>query len=140
MKKKKLNSLLVGFQKFQKNKFFKSGINLAYTCINRSNSSKLIANYIKFYLTKIKRPNFFLQFLKNILNVFIKQHFSKLNQIQIKIKGRLSGVPRAKNKLIKIGNKGIPVLTLNSNIDFCEETVFTANGTISVKVWTYKKL
>ena len=138
--KKQLKSSLVELRKFQKTIFFKDGISLAYSCIKNPHSSKIITNYMKSYLTKIKRSNFFLRFVKILLNTFVKKKASQIKQIQIKIKGRINGASRAKSKLINIGNKGIPILTINSNIDFHEETVFTSNGTLGVKVWVYKKL
>ena len=138
--KKILNFLYIKLRKFQQTKFFKNGIFLLYICIKNSSSSQLLANYIKFYLKKLKKHNFFLAFLKNVLNLFIHKNFSKLKQIKIKIKGRLNGAPRAKNRVIELGKKKIPILTINNKIDYFESTSYTANGTLGIKVWTNKKL
>lgn len=33
---------------------------------------------------------------------------------------------------------GIPLLKINSKIDYFEETAFTSNGTLGIKVWVYE--
>jgi ribosomal protein S3 len=53
--------------------------------------------------------------------------------IKIKIKGRINRRPRAKYRIITIGN--IPFMTLKSDIDYSETTAYTSNGTLGVKVW-----
>jgi ribosomal protein S3 len=122
---------LVNMKKYEKNDFFKEGVNILYTCSTEPNSANLLAEFISNQLQKLKRHNFFLKFIKSTLNIFKSQN------IKIKIKGRFNGSPRAKRKIINIGN-GVPVLTLNSNIDYAEKTSFTANGTFGVKVWINK--
>jgi ribosomal protein S3 len=70
--------------------------------------------------------------------MFGTKTFSIAKGIKIKIKGRFNGAPRAKHKIINIGNN-MPVLTLNSNIDYAETTSYTSNGTFGVKVWVCEK-
>ena len=123
---------LVNLKKYEKNEFFKDGINILFNCSTKPNSADLLAEFISTQLQKLKRHNFFLKFIKATLNIFKSQN------IKIKIKGRFNGAPRAKHKLIVIGN-GVPVLTLNSNIDYAEKTSFTSNGTFGVKVWIHEK-
>lgn len=130
-----LRKKLVLLRKYQKNEFFKEGINLAFFCMNSKNSANLISNFISTNLRKLKRHNFFFKFIKSIFTVFILKTFSsKIKGIKIKIKGRFNGAPRAKHKIIHIG-KNMPVLTLNSKIDYSETTAYTLNGTFGVKVW-----
>lgn len=127
-KTKLIKKKLVSIKKYEKNEFFKDGINILYTCSNKPNSANLLADYISTQLEKLKHHNFFLKFIKSALTIFKSQN------IKIKIKGRFNGAPRAKHKLIVIGN-GVPVLTLKSSVDYSEKTSYTANGTFGVKVW-----
>jgi ribosomal protein S3 len=129
---------LIRLKKYQKNDFFKEGVNLIFTSIINRNSSQLLANYISVNLKKLKRHNFFLRFLKSILNTFINKKFSRVKGVKIKIKGRINGAPRAKKKILKVG-KRMPVMTINSPISYAENTAFTSNGTLGVKVWISEK-
>jgi ribosomal protein S3 len=141
IKKKKLILLkkkLIRLKKYQKNDFFKEGVSLMFTSIINRNSAQLLATYIASNLKKLKKHNFFLKFLKSVLGIFINKNFSKVKGIKIKIKGRINGVPRAKHKIIKIG-KRMSILSINSPISYAENTAFTANGTLGVKVWVNEK-
>lgn len=136
-KKKWITTNLIKLRKFQNSEFFKDGINILYYCINKKESSDFLAKFIGFYLKQLKRPNFFLRFLKSSLKLLIHKEFSQLKRVQIRIKGRLNGAPRAKNRFIKIG-KDVPNLTINSKINYAESTAYTSNGTIGIKVWMYE--
>lgn len=130
-----LKKKLVALRKYQRNEFFKEGVNLAFSCVNTVNSANLISSFISTNLRKLKRHNFFLKFIKSILTIFILKTFSsKIKGIKIKVKGRFNGAPRAKHKIINIG-KDMPVLTIGSKIDYSETTAYTINGTFGVKVW-----
>lgn len=127
---------LVNIKKYEKNDFFKEGVNILYTCCKEPNSADLLATFIATQLKKLKRHKYFLTFIKSTLSIF------KSKNIKIKIKGRFNAAPRAKHKIILIGN-GVPALTLKSNIDYSEKTSYTLNGTFGIKVWikakTHKK-
>jgi ribosomal protein S3 len=130
-----LKKKLVSLRKYRRNEFFKEGVNLAFSCVNNEKSSELISNFISTNFRKLKRHNFFLKFIKSILTVFVLKTFSsKISGIKIKVKGRFNGAPRAKHKIINIG-RNMPVLALNSKIDYAETTAYTINGTFGVKVW-----
>lgn len=134
-KKNVISSSLVKLNKYQKNDFFKVGVTLLYSCIANSRSSELISKYVAFYLKRLKKHKFFLNFLKNTLKKFLNKNFSKIKRIKISVKGRFNGAPRAKTKTLYIGVP--PFLTLNSDINYSESTSFTSNGTFGIKVWTY---
>lgn len=137
--KQKLKENIIKLRKFQQNEFFKKGLSKLNIFVANAHSSWFLAALIATYLKKLKHPNFFLRFLKIALKVLINQKkYSMFEGIQIKIRGRLNGAPRSKHKLINIG-KNIPVLTLNSKINYGESTAYTANGTVGIKVWTYQK-
>jgi len=129
---KSIKKGLVNIKKYEKNEFFKEGVNTLYTCSTEPKSAKLLAKFIATQLQKLKRHNFFLRFIKSTLTIF------KFQNIKIKIKGRFNGAPRAKHKIIVIGNS-VPTFTLSSNIDYAEKTSYTLNGTFGVKVWIYEK-
>jgi ribosomal protein S3 len=133
-KVKLLKKTLALLRKYNRNSFFKDGVNLMYTCAKRKDSSELLAQFVANELKKLKRHNFFLRFLKATLAIFCSKAFSKLGGIKIKVKGRFNGAPRARTKTIKIGN--VPVLTLSSDISYGEAVSFTSNGTFGVKIWT----
>jgi len=128
---KLLKKNIANLRKYEKNEFFKEGINTLYICSKKPNSSELLATFIATQLRKLKRHNFFLKFLKSTLAILESQN------IKIKIKGRFNGAPRAKHKIINVGN-GVPALTMNSSIDYSEKTAYTSNGTFGVKVWIYE--
>jgi Ribosomal protein S3, C-terminal domain len=137
-KTKLLKLRLINFKKYDKNKFYKDGINLIFTCATQKNSANLLAQFIATQLSKMKRHKFFLNFIKATLLLFYKNNLSNIQGINIKIKGRFNGAPRAKHKIIRIGN-GVPNLTIDSKIDYFEETAYTSNGTFGVKIWIHEK-
>ena len=130
---------LVKLKKYQRNDFFKEGLNLIGLTTNTRNSASLISNYIATNLSKLKRHNFFLRFVISLLTTFISKGLSKTIQgIKIKIKGRLNGAPRAKHKIVVIG-KNISIIKLDSTVNYSESTSYTINGTIGVKIWVCEK-
>lgn len=137
-KAKTLKKILVKLKRYKQNEFFKEGIGNLFSTILYPNSASLMAKFITSQLQKQKRHNFFLRFLKTAASILIKSKFSNINGIKLKITGRLNGARRARRRIIQIGS-GVPVLSLNSNIDYSEDTAFTSNGTIGVKVWIYSK-
>ena len=81
----------------------------------------------------LKRHNYFLIFLKQVLDLLVKTKVSKMKGIKIVVKGRFNNVPRAKTKIILIGN--IPIQTLEKDINYHESAAYTKNGTYGIKVW-----
>lgn len=132
-----LQEKLVSLKKYQRNEFFKEGVNLMFMCVMNKKSAYLLSEYISINLKKLKKHNFFLKFIQTTLTMFEKSFSSEIKGIKIKIKGRINRRPRAKSRIIEIGH--IPVITLNSYIDYSETTAYTSNGTIGVKVWICEK-
>jgi ribosomal protein S3 len=140
--KKKLKTLkknLVKLRRYEQNDFFKEGVNIMFLSTTRKDSAKILSQYLAAQLRKLKRHNFFLRFIKNTLVLFNNKTFSNLEGMKIKIKGRFNRAPRARHKIIEIGN-GVPALTIRSKIDYAETTAFTPNGTFGVKVWICEKI
>jgi ribosomal protein S3 len=130
--KKKLSK----FDRYKKNEFFIDGINILYICLQKANSANLLSYFITTQLPKLKRHNFFFRFIKDFLKTFMTNKSVKLQGVKIKIKGRINRRPRAKHKFLKIG-KELPVISINSKIDYSEKVAYTPNGTMGVKVWTF---
>ena len=57
--------------------------------------------------------------------------------IKILIKGRLNGVPRAKQKTLIIGK--VPVQRISENINFHQTTTTSSTGSYGIKVWVIEK-
>lgn len=133
----KIKESAVKLKKYQRNEFFKEGVGVALSAAFNKNSSEILSNYIALNLKKLKKHNFFLRFLKTLLTVFVNRK-SFIKGIKIKIKGRLNGRPRAKSKIIYIG-KAMPLFRIKSSINYAENTAYTSNGTLGVKVWVCEK-
>jgi ribosomal protein S3 len=135
--KKSLKKKIMLLQKFRYTPFFKEGINLIFLSVYKHKSSKLLTKFIEMQLKKIKRHKFFFTFLKKTLTLFLNSNFSKIKGVRIKIKGRLNGAPRAKHKILDVGD--IPVQTIDSVLDYSEATIHNLNGSYGIKVWVIEK-
>lgn len=121
-------------KKFLKTAWQKNLIKILFISAAEKSSAKLIANTISIYINKHKKKhNYLLFLLKKIFTILINVNFSKIKGIKISITGRFNGVPRAKKKIIRIGE--IPLQSFNSSIDYYNSVSFTQNGTFGVKVW-----
>ena len=128
---------LILLQKFKGTPFLKDGIELLFHVMHNKASAYLLTKFIASQIKKIKRHKFFLSFLKQTFTTLIKSKFSVVKGIKIIIKGRLNGVPRAKYKILTIGD--VPVQSLNASIDYSQMTVHNSNGSYGIKVWIVEK-
>lgn len=139
-KQDKIKIGLIKLKKYQKGNFFREGINTIFSLIKKDNSAFLLSNFVSLSLKKLKYHNFFLKFLKAALKIFTsnKSTRTKIKGIKLKIKGRLNKAPRARRRIIELGD--LPVFSISSITDYAETTAYSANGTLGVKVWIcYKK-
>ena len=122
-------------KKYEKGDFFREGINTIFYSIKKDNSAFLLSNFVSLFLKKLKFHNFFLKFIKATLNTFTssESNRTRIKGIKLKIKGRLNKAPRARVRIIKLGD--LPVFSENSTTDYAETTAYSANGTLGVKVW-----
>lgn len=127
----------ISFQKFKNTPFFKEGIELLFNVVFNVNSASLLAKFVALQLKKAKRQKFFLSFLKQVLNVLLTSNLAKIKGVKIILKGRLNGVPRAKHKIIIVGD--VPVQTISAKLDFSQTTVHNSNGSYGIKVWIVEK-
>jgi hypothetical protein len=128
---------LILLQKFRRAPFFKEGIELLFHVTYNRNSAHLLAKFVSLQIKKIKRHKFYLSFLKKTLTVLLNSTLSKVQGIKIIVKGRLNGAPRAKHKIITIGD--VPTQRINANIDYSQTTSHNVNGSYGVKVWVIEK-
>jgi ribosomal protein S3 len=124
-------------QKFRNTPFLKEGIELLFHVVYNTKSANLLARFVALQIKKIKRHKFFLSFLKQTLTILSQSNFSKVKGIKILVKGRLNGVPRAKHKMLTIGD--VPVQSIFANIDYSQVTTHNANGSYGIKVWIIEK-
>lgn len=127
----------ISFQKFKNTPFFQEGIELLFNVAYNVNSANLLAKFIAFQLKKVKRHKFLLSFLKQTLSILIGSNLAKTKGIKIIVKGRLNGVPRAKHKIIVIGD--VPVQTISAKLDYSQATAHNSNGSYGIKVWVVEK-
>jgi ribosomal protein S3 len=136
-KKKPFLSLQRFQNRFKNTPFFKEGIELLFDIVYNTNSANLLARFIAFQLKKVKRQKFLLSFLKQTLTLLLDSNLAKLKGIKIILKGRLNGVPRAKHKIIIIGD--VPVQSISSKMDYAQTTAHNSNGSYGIKVWLVEK-
>jgi ribosomal protein S3 len=127
----------ISFQKFKNTPFFKEGIELLFNVAYNINSANLLAKFIAFQLKKIKRHKFLLSFLKQTLGFLLTSSLAKIKGVKIIVKGRLNGVPRAKHKILVVGD--VPVQTISSKLDYYQTTTHNSNGSYGIKVWIVEK-
>lgn len=123
---------------FKDSDFFKDGANVLYkTVCDKNTDPKFISDFISYYMSKIKKHNYFIAFLKKTLTSIIKTQNSKINGIKIAITGRINGSPRSRQKVINIGT--ISLQKISAPIVHSKSVSYTNNGTLGVKVWVNKK-
>lgn len=120
-------------QKFRNTPFLKEGIELLFHVVYNKNSANLLARFIAIQLKKIKRQKLFFSFLKQALSILIDSNLSKVKGIKIIVKGRLNGVPRAKHKIISVGD--VPVQSIHEELDYSQTTVHNSSGSYGIKAW-----
>lgn len=133
----KTKKTLINFRKFEKAPFFTEGSALLTPIAIHKNSAELLSDFIALQL-KTKRHKFFLNFLKESLNLIINQKFSKIEGIKIIVKGRLNNAARSRHFIIKIGK--ISLIKIDSKINYSESVAFTSNGTLGIKIWICEKI
>ena len=124
-------------QKFRNTPFLKEGFELLFHVVYNKNSANLLVRFIALQLKKIKRQKLFFSFLKQALAILIDSNFSKVKGIKIIVKGRLNGVPRARHKIISVGD--VPVQSINEELDYSQTTVHNSSGSYGIKAWVVAK-
>jgi ribosomal protein S3 len=129
---------LLRLQQVSRNRFFKETINIILITILKKNSAQLLAEFISYQLSTLKKHDSFLIFTKRFLiSLISEKKISKISGVKIIIRGRFNGTPRARKRIYVAGNA--PTQTLNSNISYHQAISYTPNGTFGIKVWICKK-
>lgn len=128
---------LLKLKKFEKNNFFKLGLNntVKYFLSLNQNCANNIAVLIQFLieqLNNLKNLNYLLNFIENLIKCFLIKVL--INGVLIKMKGNLSKNTRAIKKSLTIG-RPISCVKINSQLDFHRLTIYTKKGTIGIKVF-----
>ena len=127
----------LSLQKYRNAPFLKEGLELLFQVIHNTNSAYLLATFVASQIRKIKRQKFFSSFLKQALTLLINSKLSKAKGVKILIKGRLNGVPRAKHKMIIVGD--VPIQSIGAKLDYAQKTIHNSNGSYGIKVWIAEK-
>lgn len=135
--KSNIKQLFLKLKRFKNTDFYKDGIELMLNSILNKNSANLLAKYIAFQIKINKKHKFFLSFLKKVITPLLTSNISVIKGIKIKIKGRLNGAPKARHKIVSVGD--IPTQSINSFLDYSQTAIHTKNGTYGVKVWMASK-
>jgi Ribosomal protein S3, C-terminal domain/Mitochondrial ribosomal protein (VAR1) len=128
-----LREKMVILKRYVNNTFFKDSLNIIFIVVKRENSAELLAQFLAKEFNTLKRHNYFVTFFKRAAATITNLKSSKVSGIKIRIGGRFNGAPRAKTRLIVVGN--VPSQTLNKHIDYFGTTSYTKNGTFGIKVW-----
>jgi len=136
-KTKFLKSIIIKLRKYSNSLFFKESLNILSIVITKKNSAKLIAEFLAFQFSVIKKHNYFLNFLKRALILLVTSNFSSIQGLKVLIKGRLNGKLRAKSRLLLIGK--IPLQTINSKISYSTSVSYSLYGTFGFKIWICEK-
>ena len=62
---------------------------------------------------------------------------SKIKGVKMIVRGRLNGAPRAKQKIITIGD--VPAQSISAKLDYSQATTHNSNGSYGIKVWVVEK-
>lgn len=125
-------------RQFLKVPTFKETINVFLISVKKKNSAKLLSEFLAVHIATMKKPNYFLLFLKRLLFTLLNTQLFSTRGIKILIKGRVNRARRAKTRTIIWGQ--VPLQKFQSNINYNCTTSFTPNGTFGVKVWVHEAL
>lgn len=134
---KSYKKLKVQFRKYRNTPFFKECFNILISLMKIKNSSELLSNYLSQQFSRLKRHNYFLNFLKRALILILYSPISRIKGVKILLKGRFNGRPRSSHKLIQIGK--VSSQTFDSVISYHNSTAFSIFGTFGIKVWVCEK-
>lgn len=129
-----IKKVITQLRRFKDSKFVNESINLLILIVTKRKTAKLLSSYIALQFKQKKNHNVFFNFLKQLLSLLFVNNILKVKGIKIVIQGRFNRAPRSRKKVIFIG-KRMPLMTLNSNMQYSKSTSYTLNGTFGVKVW-----
>lgn len=128
--KKMKEKLYTVFHRFRKFPFFRSGLLIFLLLSKKKLKSILFLKFIGRFLKLLhrsKKINIFFQFIREIL-----KRLNDFKGIKIKIKGRFRKASRSKTRVFSKGS--LPLQTVDANISYASDHVFTSYGVFGIKV------
>jgi len=113
--------------------FFEETIQLVFLLVYRLGNPKLFTKFIASQFKSKKNHYFFFRFIRKVLSLFFLNKLFKIKSMKMTIKGRINGSKRSKKRSILIG-KQMPLMFLDSNIEYSKSTIYGPHGTFGVKV------
>jgi len=117
--------------------FFEETIQLVFLLVYRLGNPKLFTKFIASQFKSKKNHYFFFRFMRKVLSLFFLNKLFKIKSMKMTIKGRINGSKRSKKRSILIG-KQMPLMFLDSDIEYSKSTIYGPHGTFGVKVWINK--
>lgn len=124
-------------RKFARASFYKDSFNTMITAFFSLGTASLFSNLIAHHIKYLKRHNYYFNFLKRSLNLFLKLPGKLITGLKIIITGRLNGKPRSSSKTIQLGKTSLQ--SMDSKIVFNSTTSYSNYGTFGIKVWVCEK-
>lgn len=119
---------------YSKHNYFKDSLNLFVIAAKAKCSSALFSKFLAEQLRYLKYHKPFLAFISRLLKILIYSNKFVMRGIKLVISGRLNNKSRSKCFALVLGH--IPIVTKSAEIlDYSENTSYTKNGTLGVKVW-----
>ena len=129
-------SLKKSLRKFSSNPLLETLLETTLLSISEKNGAKLLADLLALELKNIREQNRVFFILKNILLNLIEIKSINVKGIKIVMNGRFGKAPRARKRVLTVGN--VPLQTITSNISYSQSICYTANGTIGINVFICK--
>nr|YP_009519565.1 ribosomal protein S3 [Udotea argentea]AYC65572.1 ribosomal protein S3 [Udotea argentea] len=117
------------FQKYKKTILTNIKLYMLRNCTNQPSAS-LIANFI---VNLLEKRNSYRQAFKLLFKKKLKG--KQFRGLKVQVSGRLNGAEIARREWIKKG--GLPLQTLNANIDYIFKQAYTIYGILGIKVWVF---
>lgn len=128
-----IKKIISQLRQYKKSVFFEEGLQIIFLGILHQSNPKLLSRFIATQFKSKKKHYFFFRFLKKTLSLFFINKLFEIKSIKIVIKGRINGSKRSKKRSITVG-KQMPLMTLNSNIEYSKSTIYGPHGTFGVKI------
>jgi hypothetical protein len=129
-----LKEQAVLLKSYSKHDYFKDSLNLFVIAAKTKCSSGFFSKFLADQLRYLKYHRPFLAFVSRLLKILIYSNKFVLKGIKLLIRGRLNNKSRSKHFVLVLGH--MPIVSKSAEfLDYSENTSYTKNGTLGVKVW-----
>lgn len=126
------------FRMFKRNPLYRKTIEIILLSIASPGGSILLAKYLAYCLENTRRHGIVISFIQRLFQSLSKEGFLNIEGLYIKIRGRINGSDRRKQRKLNIG--ALPLQKMTALIDYNLQESFTVYGVFGVKVWIcYKR-